>query len=204
VKNFILLLLLFFNASILANNQDWKLAKNKDGIKVYQIQKNGFRLKHQKASTIINASIPDLLAVLSDNNSCSMWIYHCISNQMISQPNSHSRIYYTVIDSPLFFKDRDMYLLSQITFNTDNQQALIELKPFENNANEHKDRVRIKEISMFWTLTPINENQTNLVYEVYVEPLIPFKRIVNKFILDSLYYTLKKVTKAVKISNLKN
>ena len=198
MKLFILILLLLFCTSILADNQDWKLAKNQDGIKVYQIQKNGFRLKHQKASTIINANIPTLLAVLSNKQSCSLWIYHCVSNQMINQPNTQSRIYYTVIDSPLFFKDRDMYLHSQISFNTDNQQAIIEVKPFDNDVPEHKDRVRIKEVSMYWTLTSINEKQTNLVYEVYVEPLIPFKRIVNKFILDSVYYTLKKVTKAVK------
>lgn len=199
-----IVLLSHFSTTLWADSPEWKLVKNKDSIKVFQMQKEGFRLKHHKATTTINTNQSSLLAVFRDAQSCPDWIYNCVSNKLIKQINDQERIYYTIIDSPLMFKDRDMYLHSLLSYKPTSQHIVINLKPQAKDIVEYKDRVRIKNISMIWTLIPIHENETKVIYEIYLDPLIPFKKIVNKIVLDSVFYTLKNLSAIVKNDKYQN
>ena len=199
-----IVLLCLFSSAIFADNPDWKLVKNQDGVQVFHMKKEGFKLKHHKATTTINTNVSSLLAVFRDTQACPSWVYNCISNQLIGKINDSELIFYTIIDSPLFFKNRDMYLRSHFTYHTNNQNIVILLKPHTAGVSPNKENVRITEISMIWTLVPITENETRITYEIYLDPVMPLKKIVNKFILDSVFHTLKNLSLIVKQPRYQN
>ncbi|MCX7552270.1 START domain-containing protein [Marinicella sp. S1101] len=171
--------------------ENWQLVKDKDQIQIFATQKTGHKLKHHKAETEINKDVDTILAALQDTAACPEWVYQCITNKMVEMIDVKQRIYHTSIDSPLWFKSRDFYLQSDVSFDPKTRSFVIVLVSIPNHAGFQENHVRLTDVSMIWRLHPIGESLTAVSYEVYIDPELPIKSINHQMIKRSIFKTIE-------------
>lgn len=175
----------------------WELEKQKDDIAVYSLQKPNYKLKHYKAETRIHKDADTILAALQDTEACAEWVYNCISNSMVDMADVRKRVYHTVIHSPLWFKDRDFYLQSQVVYEAKEKLFTISLESKSDYAKVSEDRVRITEVEMTWQLTYVSDDVTAVTYQVYIDPKLPIKAINHTMIQKSVFKTMQGLIEVV-------
>jgi hypothetical protein len=173
---------------------NWQLVKNKNQISIYKTSKPNYKLNLYKAEVIINKDSDTILAALQDTQACSQWVYNCISNKMVDMTDVSNRIYHTIIHSPLWFKDRDIYLQSNVTLNLEERLFTISFDSKPEHAKETKDKVRITDVEMIWSLKFLANDSTLVTYQVYIDPKLPIKAINNKMIQKSIFQTMLGLT----------
>jgi len=171
--------------------EDWKLVKNKKDISVYSLQKKHYKLKHFKALVTINKDADTILAALQDTENCKQWVYNCLSNKMVDMIDFRQRVYHTIIESPLWFKDRDFYLESDVIYNPTNEQFTVIFKSIPGYKKTSKKIHRVKNIEMTWKLESISDNKTLVNYQVYIDPNLPIKIINHSMIKKSIFKTMQ-------------
>jgi len=171
--------------------EDWKLVKNKKDISIYSLQKQHYKLKHFKALVTINKDADTILAALQDTENCKQWVYNCFSNKMVDMIDFRQRVYHTIIESPLWFKDRDFYLESDVIYNPLNKQFTVSFKSIPNYKKASKKIHRVKNIEMTWNLESISDNKTLVNYQVYIDPNLPIKPINHSMIKKTIFKTMQ-------------
>lgn len=192
------MLLLLCSVVLLHAASDWKLVKDKSDVQIYSQQKPGYKLKQFKAETQIKTDADTILAVLQDTQACAEWVYNCISNDMVAMSNVSKRIYHTTIHSPLWFKDRDFYLQSQVVYDPVDKMFTITLDSKPAYAKAVKGKVRVIQVAMVWRLQYIAADETAVSYQVYIDPKLPIKAINHAMIQKSVFQTMLGLTKQVK------
>ena len=183
-------LLLIGSAIIGHADSDWQLEKNKDEIVIYSAPKAGQKLKQYKAEFQINKDADTILAALQDTAACSEWVYNCVTNDMVGMSDVSTRLYHTVIHSPLWFKDRDFYLQSQVVYDSTEKLFTISFVAKPEHAETSKDQVRISDVEMTWQLKYLAKDQTLVIYQVYIDPKLPIKAINHAMIEKSIFQTM--------------
>ncbi|KAA3637989.1 MAG: hypothetical protein DWP95_13565 [Proteobacteria bacterium] len=191
-------LLLLCLVGLSAAAADWVLIKDKNDIRVYSQQKADFPLKHFKGETRINRSADNLLSALQDTKTCPEWVHNCLSNQMVDMINIRTRIYHTVIDSPLWLKSRDFYLQSRIVYDPKERTFTIKFESKPNYGKEMDGMTRITDVEMMWRLQAVSKDATAVSYHVYIDPKLPFKSINHALIKKSVFKTLQGLKELVK------
>lgn len=181
-----------------ATAKDWVLIKDKDDVRVYSQQKADFPLKHFKGETRINRSADNLLTALQDTKACPEWVHNCLSNQMVKMIDIRTRIYHTVIDSPLWLKSRDFYLQSHVVYDPKERSFTIKFESKPEYANEMADAIRVSDVDMMWRLQAVSKDVTAVSYLVYIDPKLPFKSINHSLIKKSVFKTLQGLKELVK------
>ncbi len=176
---------------------EWKLVKEKNGIEIYSQQKSGYKLKHHQANTTIKKDISTILAVLQDTDACKKWVYRCISNKMVEMIDIKKRIYHTIIHTPLWFKNRDMFLESSVIYDPEKKELNILFISQPQYNKKSKNRVRITDIEMSWRLKYLTNEMTSVTYQLYIDPKLPIKTINNRMIKKSIFQTLLKLKEVV-------
>lgn len=158
---------------------------------MYSRQEPGQELKRFKAESRIDYPADTILAALQDTQVCPKWVHRCVSNQMVEMIDVKTRIYHTTIKAPLWFKDRDFYQQSHVVYLPTEQQFTISFESRPDYAPKSKQAVRISDVDMLWTLKTVDQKQTRVTYEVYIDPKLPFKSINHAVIKKSVFKTLQ-------------
>jgi hypothetical protein len=191
-----LLLFLIFNLGIV-NAVEWKLVKEKNDIVIYSVQKPGYKLKHFKAQITLHKDTDTILTALQDTKACPLWVYNCLSNDMVDMIDFRKRVYHTQIYSPLWFKDRDFYIQSNVVYNPTEKLFKVSFVSQPEYRQEIKDTIRIKQVEMNWSLKSISDNETLVTYQVYINPKLPIKSFNHMIIKMSIYQTMLGLEKIV-------
>lgn len=194
----LLILLLLGFSLIVHSSQDWKLIKDREGVRVYSTQKPGFELEHFKGKTQLPHKADTILTALQDTKACPEWVYNCISNAMVDMVDVRTRIYHTIIDAPLWFKDRDFYLKSHVVYDPTDKSFIINFDSKPDYAPENNRKRRITNVEMIWVLEPVSDNITTVTYQIYIDPKLPFKSINHAMIKKSVFETLQGLKELVK------
>lgn len=177
--------------------EDWNLVKDKKGITIYSVQKLVYKLKHYKAQITIKKDADTILTALQDTQACPHWVFNCISNDMVDMIDFRKRVYHTKIHSPLWFKDRDFYLQSNVFYNPDKKLFTVDFVSKPDFRKKIKDTIRIIQIEMNWSLKSVSENETLVTYQVYIDPQLPIKSINHLMIKKSIFRTMLGLEKIV-------
>ena len=196
----LLLILLIPFSLAFSSELEWRLVKDKSPLYIYEVKKQEYRLKHFKAQSIIKKNLGTVLAALQDTQACPRWVYNCVSNEMLNMEDIRKRIYHTIIHSPLWFKDRDFFLQSYVKYNPVEKLLVISFESIPNYAKVSKERVRIEQIEMQWSLKKLSNEMTLVTYHVYIDPRLPIKSLNNKMIVKSIFQTMVGLTNIVENS----
>ena len=187
---------LLFMISLSAQAQEWELAKNEDGIKVYTRKVEGRAVKSYKAKAVINAPIDKVYFIYTDLESYQKVMQDQAEIELLEK-NNNRYILYSKIDMPWPADDRDMVSETKIE-KKDNGQIIIRSKCLKNRLAPKKDYVRIKDCWEIVTLTPVGNDKV----EIQIEGLFDAGGslpgwLVNMFLVDGPFDTIGNIKKMV-------
>ena len=201
---------LLFSGTLYANEteEDHYLALDKDGIKVYTFASKDSEFATFKAITHINASLDSILAVMFDNKSCTEWVYACDESFIIKNVNFNERYHYQICDIPFPFDDRDFVFHSIMKQDLKTKVVTITMSSAaeycHNNSSEQCKKVnqsklvRVKKTIGTYKLEP-TASGTKITWIQHTDPAgnLP-SWLVNQFVIDTPYWTLKQLAEKVK------
>lgn len=182
----------------------WKLAKEKDSIKVFTRDNTVSTFKEFKAIMNIDASVDQLLAVLYDIEALPDWAYSVEKSRLIDRPNDAEQIYYAVASVPWPYKDRDGVYRNHIEWNKETSILTVQIEMLEKEIEMNDDYVRMDGYG-FWQFKKISESESAVVFQMQVDPGGKIKPwMANMFVTDSPYQTLLGLREIIKQKKYKD
>lgn len=145
LKIFIYILIFYFNVSVVYASEindvsnkfeifnynseynDRYLRINKEGIKVYVFNREKSDFKTFKAITFIKSSLDTILAVMLDNESCSLWVHNCKKSYLLNKVSFNERYHYQILSIPFPFTNREFIFHSQMKIDHLNKSVTISM-----------------------------------------------------------------------------
>lgn len=173
----------------LAHAEDWKQAKNEDGIKVDLTEVAGSDYKAYRGVTLIKAPLAKVRALQEDVVGACAWIHECKSQKLLKSEGNQSWTY-TQFNTPWPVTPRDSILHVTTTEEADGSLTR-KLEGVPKYLPEEKGFVRVAKVQGFWKLQP-KDGGTEVTYQVHTEPggSVP-SMVANKFVVDAPFNTLK-------------
>ncbi|MEM7550155.1 MAG: START domain-containing protein [Bacteroidota bacterium] len=178
--------------------EDWKKAKDKDGITIYTRGSELTRVKEFKAIASINAPISTILNVFWDAESSCEWVQGCQQSEVIEAIPGKSLKYYMEIRVPFPFHDRDL-IQSFLFEKIDKKKVRVHLKNLPDDLERRKKLIRLEIAEGEWILEKISENETRATLKYLSDPggSIP-AWLTNLFIVDGSFGYMEGLRKMVK------
>jgi len=172
--------------------EDWKLKKDKNGIKVYARKTPQFKFDELKVECVFNGRISQLAAVILDVSNQYQWVYKTAKSELLKQVAGGDLYYYSEIECPWPFDNRDLVARMTISQNTANKVLTIVAKSVDNYLPNKKNLVRVKYSDALWTITPLNNAQLKVEYKIQIDPGdgVP-AWILNMFATNGPYESFK-------------
>lgn len=176
--------------SVKAQAENWQLAKDEAGIKVYLSDIPGSQYKAYRAVTTVNADIKQLLALQADVKGSCKWIFECQEQSVLKTAGEQSWLYARFSAPwPVTARDSVLHVTSSTAPDgtvTRVLQALPDFMPKEQGF------VRVSQVEGFWTLQPKPAGGVEVVYQAHMEPggSVP-SWLANSFVIDAPFNTLQ-------------
>ena len=173
-----------------AQAEDWKTAKDEDGIKISLSEVAGSQYKAYRGVTVIKTSMDKLRGLQEDVAGACAWIHECKSQKLLKHEGAQSWTY-TQFNTPWPVTPRDS--VTQITTEQGADGSLTRtLKGVPTYLPEEKGFVRVAQVEGFWKFVPKGADQIEVTYQVHTEPggSVP-SWLANKFVVEAPFNTLK-------------
>lgn len=194
--------LLFLAVSLTADggvptdDRDWTLREDSRSIRVYTRSVEHSAFDAFRAETQLDASMDQLLAVMSRPGSCLRWVHTCSEARAVGEGDFHERYAYSINQMPWPVKDRDYVV--RIRTEGDRHRATITMETVENVHPGQDGRVRITHSHSVYHITPLEGGRTALAWYQHTEPggAIP-GWLVNRLTTDLPYRSLRNLQEEV-------
>ena len=179
--------------SFLAANvqaQNWQLAKDEAGIKVYLSDVPGSEYKAYRAVTMVNADMKQLLVLQADVKGSCKWIFECQEQSLLKSEDGQSWLYARFSAPwPVTARDSVLHVTTSIAADGTVTRLLQALPDF---VPKEKDFVRVSRVDGFWTLQPKSAGSVEVIYQAHMEPdgSVP-SWLANSFVIDAPFNTLQ-------------
>jgi hypothetical protein len=189
-KLIILLISLAFYNGIQA--QDWELAKEKDGIRIFTRHVENSNYKSFKGEVEFPAEIADVSMVVENVKNFEIWDESIREIRVLEYVKGRSIRYYVAYDSPWPVTDRDLGIQATISDDPDHGSILITAVSAPDAVPRDPDQVRIMDYWQKWTIKAAGNGLVHLTVEGFADPAgeIP-AWLANMAITDSPYKMLR-------------
>lgn len=197
IKNkMILTILLIFPFWMNAQESDWKLEKENDGISVYTREVGGMKIKEFKATATIETKIKVLVDMVIDAETYVDWIDKMEEAEIVEKVNENEFYIYSQVDVPWPFDNRDIVTLNKVIKDEKTGAVTIAITAVSGKVPEKDGVIRMPESSGFWKFSPNKEGKIAVVYQYLADPGggIP-EWLVNMFLVDGPFKTLENMKK---------
>ena len=202
------LLLAFGSTSTLADAAgEWKLERDKHNVKVFTRDVEGSAFKAFRGETVINAELNRALALMDDTGACVEWMHTCKSPVLIDKLTPLERFTYMVNDLPWPVTDRALLLRATISQRMSDRVVTVSLETVAPDSLSEEQRGRlpaekgvvlIEKAQGFFRFTPIDEQHTQVEYQMHTEPGGALSAsLVNSMLVDTPFHTLKSMQSVV-------
>ncbi|MCY1486471.1 START domain protein [compost metagenome] len=169
--------------------EDWQLAKDENGVRVYLSSVPGSKYKAYRGVVEIKADVPAINALQEDVPGSCAWIHACAEMKLLKHDGDQVWTY-SRIDMPWPVTGRDLVLHVTTEKSADGgvvRHLLAEPTFIPEKAGE----IRVPKLIGEWRMTPKGQGVTEVVYQVQTEPggSIP-SWLANSFVVDAPFNTL--------------
>jgi hypothetical protein len=178
--------------------QEWKLAKQGEGIEVYTRPVEGMDAKEFLGITDVDAPAEVILEVFRDIPSFPRWYGFCREIRMVRDFTAEHKIIYFVLATQWPTKDRDMVI--DVVIDEDQEKCVISMSALEEElVPQDRKYIRMTHMIGRYILTDIGDGKTHVTYMVQSDPAgyIP-AALSNILAKDQPYLTLKGLREMVK------
>lgn len=175
----------------LPDSNDWTLAREKNGVKVYTRFIPGWSIKEFKAIVHIHATIPQIESVLRDAPNRCEWIYSAYSTKNVKVISNEEYYAYSAVDVPWPVSDRDNVIHWKYKKISDNE-VQFDMKAVPTSIYpEQPGIVRVQRMQGFWHLLDLGNGSVEVTQQVVSEVggSVP-DWMVNSGIVESPYNTM--------------
>jgi len=167
----LIVLLLAVGAATPAFAGDWEVIAKENGVIVKQKEVEGRDLPIFQGTTTINANVVDILAVMNDTASNTAWMHNCAEARELQKVDEFNRVVYNRTDAPWPVDDRDVVVKSKVTINKEKRMVTINFKSITSPLQGPVDGVvRMNRLSGFYRFKIIDENKTQVTYQIDADP----------------------------------
>lgn len=199
------MMIFLLRCSVCEAQTTWVLKKNCDGIKIYAGSVEGSDVKSVKLECTLDASLPQLCALLLDASAHDKWIYCTEKSHAVKQIGENEQVYYSEMDMPFPFTNRDIVVHIKLSLHPVTRVLTVLGEAVDGYVGVKKDLVRVKMSKIRWTVTPLAAGKLHVSYIANVDPAGKLPAwIVNMFITKGPYETFKNVKKLVQAPEYKN
>jgi hypothetical protein len=150
--------------------QDWTLKKDKDGIRVFTRKTTNFKFDELKVECEMEGSLSEMAAVLLDVNHHDQWVYKTAKCQLLASSTATDFFFYTEIECPWPFENRDVVVHLNLTQNKENKMMTVITQSTDGYLPDKENIVRMKYSRVTWVVMPINTNHLKVDYKVQIDP----------------------------------
>jgi len=159
------------SASTAAGEVPWKTVLQRDGIDVATRAVAGSDLDEFMGSTIVEASIPVIEAVLEDVPASPQWMLDCKEARIVRIIDENTRVLVNVTKTPWPVYDREALLLLKKKRDREAGSLIYEFHSTDDpSVPVGKRHVRIPAVTGRWILVPIDGGHTRVTYTVKTNP----------------------------------
>ncbi len=184
------MLFIFFQSVSLFSQEDWKLIKESEDIKVFTKNENNYKLDTFKANVTVNASISNFVSVLKSIPIFPKWGHNIKSANLLEKSGDTLQIYYSIAKAPFPYKDRDGIYLNRFRWQKERKTLMVDIEVLDDYLALDEKYVRVKGYG-YWDVKEISENEIFVTFSMQIDPggSIP-SWLANMFVDDSPYNTL--------------
>jgi hypothetical protein len=164
------LLVFLLSCSNAFSQGNWKLKKEKDGIKVYSRRSEYSKFNEIKAEFNIKTSLFKFYAVISDVDKYPLWVYGTKSAVLLKRLNEEEVIYYSEFNAPWPISNRDFYSKLKIHLDSIKMRITIASSSIPDFKSVKKGIVRIPYSTAGWTVNEVDNSTLNVIYNVTIDP----------------------------------
>ena len=170
---------------------NWKLSKDKNGIRIYTRAIEGTKFKEYKTLSEVDATPEELLSILVDVESYTKWMARVTVAELLKTEGEDRFYVYSEVGVPWPFDNRDEITLSVVKRKEDSAEISIEITIIQDFVPEKKGIVRMPSGNGMWVFTPRENGKTKICHRFGGDPggNIP-AWIVNIFLIDAPYKTM--------------
>jgi hypothetical protein len=178
----------FMGNSILAQ-EEWKLVKNKNGIKVYTKHTKESNFETFRAQMRVKADVHAFVALLFDIEDFHMWGDGVKSAELLERKGDSLQIYYSEAKAPFPFKNRDGIYSNEFKWNADSNELFVNIRLLHDYLEKDDNMIRV-EGKGYWRVRDLDNDSINIIFQMQIDPggYIP-SWLSSLFIDESPYNT---------------
>ncbi|MFI5133348.1 MAG: START domain-containing protein [Chitinophagales bacterium] len=178
---------------------NWKLSKDKDGIKVYLSETATSKFKSVKVECTLAGNYDKLIAALTDVDHLKDWVYNTKRSNVLKKISPYELYYYSETSIPWPMSNRDVVIHVKITRDSLRRFLKVVSVNAANYSPENDGKVRVPHLSINWYVTMPTSKTISIVYVFEADPggSLP-GWLVNMFADRGPYETFKKLAVILK------
>ncbi len=198
-KNIFLFLFYLIPTDFVFAQNEWKLSREGNGIKVYTQKMEDSKFKSVKVECNFSGTIDKLVAILKNVDGNIKWVYNTRRTYSIKTISNNEFIYYAETTLPWPLANRDVVI--NMLFNKDsmNKTLLVKATGIKDETTTKNNIVRIPYFNGLWLVASTDETHIHISYTLSVDPggSIP-AWAYNKFVSKGPYNTFNNLAALLK------
>ena len=150
--------------------EDWKLQKDQNGIKIYSAGVPDSKIRAIKVVANYDASPEEVADIVMDINTASQWVSHLKTSYLVKQVSKNDLYYYAEVSLPWPVANRDFVAHLTRYVNVQTRTITIEGPAVTGFVPEKRGIVRINNSTGKWIITPLENNRVKVEYSLHVDP----------------------------------
>ena len=157
LRFFVLLLLGSTSIGLLsAEDEAWKLRRDREGIQVYTRSVAGSPFDAVRATAVVETvRLTSLVALIQDAEACPEWADRCAESYLIEQLSENESLIYTHSDMPFPVKDRDVVVHVSWSQDPVTLEVMMNSVAITGRIDEVRGRLRLTDARAIWRFTPL-------------------------------------------------
>jgi hypothetical protein len=179
--------------------ENWKLTKNKDGIRVFQRDAKNSDFKNIRVECTLQGSFDKLAAIINNVSGYKDWVYNNKAASLLKRINANEFYYYTEAYLPWPLDNRDAVMHTTITRDSLDRFMKINAVAAPTYIPQKSGKVRVTQSSINWYVTNATANSIRIIYTFETDPggSVP-AWLVNSFADKGPYESFKKLAELLK------
>lgn len=151
--------------------ENCRLKKDKEGIKVYTCDEDESKFKSLRAEFLLpGVTIEQLKAFLLDGDHYQTWQYNMIESRVLEKINDHEAIVRSVIDAPWPVTNREMIVQVSITGDSEQNVLTVRTNAIQSDYPTKDELVRVPFSEARWEVITLNNNDLSIHYFLRIDP----------------------------------
>lgn len=153
-----------------AEEDEWVLRKEKNGIKVFTRKTLESKIKELRMTFQTKATLSNIISLLNDTEAYEDWIYRFKESTILEQNDVQNSIYYGSLDFPWPLTDRDLVAKSVTLQDPHTKVVTITTTAIPGYVDEKDNMVRITNHYNTWRFEPLPNGVIDIEYELHSDP----------------------------------